>query len=88
MAKMKVFKIQHKDNGVGDAIAFASETGVVDIANKCLLFGAKSEKHRITFGLVQSLEKAIEFLKEEGYIIEEQTDVEWNDTYITFTQGV
>lgn len=85
---MRVFKIFRNNCGPDVDVAIANETGVVNIANKSLLFGAKSEKHRITFGLVQTTEQAIKFLRDEGYCVEEQTDVVWGDGYITFEQGV
>ena len=86
--KQRVFKVREEYSGPGDEMAYANETGLVNIANKCLLFGSKSEKHRINFGLIQSVEQAIQFLRDEGYCVEEQTDVVWGDGYITFEQGV
>lgn len=85
---MRVFKIFRNNCGPDVDVAIANETGVVNIANNSLLFGAKSEKHRITFGLIQNLEQAITFLKEENFVIEEQTDIVWNEGYITFVGGI
>lgn len=59
---MRVFKIFRNNCGPDVDVAISNETGVINIANKSLLFGAKSEKHRITFGLIQNLEQAITFL--------------------------
>jgi hypothetical protein len=86
--KQRVFKVKEEYSGPGDEMAYANENGLINIANKCLLFGNKSEEHRINFGLIQSVEQAIKFLRDEGYCVEEQTDVVWGDGYITFEQGV
>lgn len=80
--KQRVFKVREEYSGPGDEMAYANETGLVNIANKCLLHG---EEHG---WFAQNVEQAIKILRDEGYCVEEQTDVVWGDGYITFEQGV
>lgn len=79
--KLKVFKIREEYSGCGDPITYANENGVIEIANMV----NPNNVHRCW---IQTLEEAIGVLNSEGYIVEEQTDVIWNDNTIVFEQGV
>ena len=79
--KPKIYKVFEEYYGVGDAIWFASEKGIIEMANRAAVNKC---------GIVRDFETAKKVLDEEGYCIEEQTDieVEWEEEIITFTQGV
>ena len=74
---MKVYCVKAKK-----AVVYATEAGVLDIANKHILFGATSSSF---FGLVQTLDQAIKLLERDGFEVEEKNNAYWFDTYVMFS---
>jgi len=74
--KEKVYKIWEDFSGCGDPVVFANRNGVIE--NAKLVGGIN----------IESLGDAIRYLRDNGYMVEEQPDVDWNGNYIEFTQGV